>query len=160
MLFYITELLGYGEEAGMRLTTKGRYGVRAVVNLAAQAPNQPTSISQIAEAEQLSPEFLEQIFFRLKKAGLIRSIRGPKGGFLLNRKPEDISIKTVLDAVGEPLFPAPCTDHSSKHCERQKNCLLSPVWHDFYDKLRSYLSAISLQDILEKKPGALQDLRI
>jgi Rrf2 family iron-sulfur cluster assembly transcriptional regulator len=144
----------------MRLTTKGRYGVRAVVNLAAQAANQPTSISQIAEAERLSPEFLEQIFFRLKKAGLIRSIRGPKGGFLLNRKPEDISIKSILDAVGEPLFPAPCTDHAASRCELQKGCLLSPVWHEFYDHLREYLASVSLQDILEKKAGVAQELRI
>jgi Rrf2 family iron-sulfur cluster assembly transcriptional regulator len=144
----------------MRLTTKGRYGVRAVVNLAAQAPTHPTSISQIAREEELSPEFLEQIFFRLKKAGLIRSIRGPKGGFVLNRKPAEISVKTVLDAVGEPLFPAPCTDRSSKHCARQQGCLLAPIWSDFYDLLRRYLSAVSLQDILEKKPGPAQDLAI
>jgi Rrf2 family iron-sulfur cluster assembly transcriptional regulator len=144
----------------MRLTTKGRYGVRAVVNLAAQAPTHPTSISQIAKEEELSPEFLEQIFFRLKKAGLIRSIRGPKGGFVLNRKPAEISVKTVLDAVGEPLFPAPCSDRSSKHCVRQQGCLLAPIWSDFYELLRRYLSAISLQDIMEKKPGPGRDLAI
>src|SRR5512137_1577486 len=102
----------------MRLTTKGRYGVRAVVNLAAAVNNEPISISQIARKEELSPEFLEQIFFRLKKAGLIRSIRGPKGGFVLNHKPSDISVKTILDAVGEPLFPAPCAEHGSKPCPR------------------------------------------
>ena len=98
----------------MRLTTKGRYGVRAVVNLAAAVGNEPISISYIAKKEQLSPEFLEQIFFRLKKAGLIRSVRGPKGGFVLNHKPSEISVKTILDAVGEPLFPAPCVDHGSQ----------------------------------------------
>jgi Rrf2 family iron-sulfur cluster assembly transcriptional regulator len=144
----------------MRLTTKGRYGVRAVVNLAAQASTHPTSISQIAKEEELSPEFLEQIFFRLKKAGLIRSIRGPKGGFVLNHKPAEISVKTVLDAVGEPLFPAPCSDRSGKHCARQQGCLLAPIWNDFHDLLRRYLSAISLQDILEKKSGPAQGLAI
>jgi Rrf2 family iron-sulfur cluster assembly transcriptional regulator len=140
----------------MRLTTKGRYGVRAVVNLAAASNNEPISISQIAKKEQLSPEFLEQIFFRLKKAGLIRSIRGPKGGFVLNRKSSDISVKSILDAVGESLFPAPCTDHGAKPCPRQEGCLTSPIWQDFYELIRKYLSGISLKDILEngKSPSA------
>ena len=135
----------------MRLTTKGRYGVRAVVNLAAASNNEPISISQIAKKEQLSPEFLEQIFFRLKKAGLIRSIRGPKGGFVLNHKPSEISVKTILDAVGEPLFPAPCADHGTKVCPRLEGCLISPIWQDFYELMRKYLSAISLKDIVENK---------
>jgi Rrf2 family iron-sulfur cluster assembly transcriptional regulator len=133
----------------MRLTTKGRYGVRAVVNLAAAASNEPISISQIAKKEQLSPEFLEQIFFRLKKAGLIRSIRGPKGGFVLNRKSSEITVKSILDAVGEPLFPAPCTDHGSRPCPRREGCLTSPIWQDFYELIRKHLTGISLKDILE-----------
>ena len=135
----------------MRLTTKGRYGVRAVVNLAAAVGNEPISISYIAKKEQLSPEFLEQIFFRLKKAGLIRSVRGPKGGFVLNYKPSEISVKTILDAVGEPLFPAPCADHGTKACPQQEGCLISPIWQDFYELMRKYLSAISLKDIVENK---------
>ena len=134
----------------MRLTTKGRYGVRAVVNLATSAQNQnsPVSISQIAREEALSPEFLEQIFFRLKKAGVIRSIRGPKGGFILNKKPSEVSIKTVLDAVGEPLFPAPCTDHAAG-CGRKSGCPMAPVWQDFYELIRNHLSGISLKDIMD-----------
>ena len=135
----------------MRLTTKGRYGVRAVVNLAAAVGNEPISISYIAKKEQLSPEFLEQIFFRLKKAGLIRSVRGPKGGFVLNHKPSKIPGKTILDAVGEPLFPAPCADHGTKACPQQEGCLISPIWQDFYELMRKYLSAISLKDIVENK---------
>lgn len=138
----------------MRLTTKGRYGVRAVVNLAAAAPNEPISISRIAQKEQLSPEFLEQIFFRLKKAGVIRSIRGPKGGFVLNRKASEISIKTILDAVGEPLFPAPCTDHSAQHCPRQEGCLTYPIWQDLYELIRGHLSRITLKDILDNGKSA------
>ena len=135
----------------MRLTTKGRYGIRAVVNLVANSrdQNSPVSISQIAREEALSPEFLEQIFFRLKKAGVIRSVRGPKGGFILNKKPSEVSIKTVLDAVGEPLFPAPCTDHTAG-CGRKAGCSLAPVWQDFYELIRNHLSAISLKDIIDE----------
>jgi Rrf2 family iron-sulfur cluster assembly transcriptional regulator len=125
-----------------------------VVNLAAAAPNEPISISRIAQKEQLSPEFLEQIFFRLKKSGLIRSIRGPKGGFVLNRKASEISIKTILDAVGEPLFPAPCTDHGAKPCPRQEGCPTFSIWQDFYELICGHLSGITLKDILDKGKSA------
>ena len=135
----------------MRLTTKGRYGVRAVVNLAASLHDRPVSISQIAGEEDLSPEFLEQIFFKLKKAGLIRSIRGPKGGFLLNGNPADITVKAILDAVGEPVNPTPCTDGSAHRCRREEYCVMAPVWKKFYQTMDRHLESISLQDILAGK---------
>jgi Rrf2 family iron-sulfur cluster assembly transcriptional regulator len=132
----------------MRLTTKGRYGVRAVANLAAAVHDRPVSISQIAGEENLSPEFLEQIFFKLKKAGLIRSVRGPKGGFILNRDPSEISVKTILDAVGEPLSPTPCADGNAPPCPRRDQCTVAPVWQEFYQTMERHLSRISLEDIL------------
>jgi Rrf2 family iron-sulfur cluster assembly transcriptional regulator len=142
----------------MRLTTKGRYGVRAVVNLAAATHNRPVSISQIAGEEELSPEFLEQIFFKLKKAGLIRSVRGPKGGFVLNRKPAEITIKTILDAVGEPLTPTPCTNDKAQPCSREEECPVAPFWHGFYDAIQQHLDKISLQDILAEHEAKLSKL--
>jgi Rrf2 family iron-sulfur cluster assembly transcriptional regulator len=133
----------------MRLTTKGRYGVRAVLNLAVQNQNKPVSISQISREEDLSPEFLEQIFFKLKKAGVIRSVRGPKGGFLLNWKPSDITIKTILDAVGESINPTPCTDPETAPCPREEDCALAPVWNGFHEVIEKHLDNISLKDIME-----------
>jgi Rrf2 family iron-sulfur cluster assembly transcriptional regulator len=144
----------------MRLTTNGRYGVRAVAKLAAAGRLQdgPVSISQIAGEEDLSPEFLEQIFFKLKKAGVIRSVRGPKGGFVLNRKPDEITITTILDAVGEPLYPAPCTNIGGQHCSRQKSCDLAPVWGEFHSVIRNHLSGVTVEDIIgtrssDRKPA-------
>jgi Rrf2 family iron-sulfur cluster assembly transcriptional regulator len=139
----------------MRLTTKGRYGVRAVVNLAAKEQNRPIPISLIAKEEELSPEFSEQIFFKLKKAGLIRSIRGPKGGFVLNENPSEITIKTILDAVGEPLYPAPCTNPHATPCPRKADCPLNPVWQNFYEIIVKHLSNISLRDIIEKHRNSI-----
>ena len=139
----------------MRLTTKGRYGVRAVVNLAAKEQNRPIPISLIAKEEELSPEFNEQIFFKLKKAGLIRSIRGPKGGFVLNENPSEITIKTILDAVGEPLYPAPCTNPHATPCPRKADCPLNPVWQNFYEMIEKHLSNISLRDIIEKHRNSI-----
>jgi Rrf2 family iron-sulfur cluster assembly transcriptional regulator len=138
----------------MRLTTKGRYGVRAVLNLAAQNQHDPVSISKISQEEDLSPEFLEQIFFKLKKAGLIRSIRGPKGGFVLNWKPSDVTIKAILDAVGEPVNPTPCTDEHSDPCPREKDCAMAPVWNEFYEVIEKHLAGISLKDIMENRKTA------
>ena len=144
----------------MRLTTKGRYGVRAVVNLAAAVDDRPVSISQIAGQENLSPEFLEQIFFKLKKAGLIRSVRGPKGGFILNRDPREITVKSILDAVGEPLRPAPCANGDSPPCPRQEYCTIAPVWQEFYRVMERHLAGISLEDILTgRHSGQAMQLR-
>jgi Rrf2 family iron-sulfur cluster assembly transcriptional regulator len=138
----------------MRLTTKGRYGVRAVVNLAAQNKDHPISISQISKEEDLSPEFLEQIFFKLKKAGVIRSIRGPKGGFVLNWKPSEVTIKAILDAVGESINPTPCTNGSTAPCPREEDCALAPVWQRFNEVIEKHLDSISLKDIIENRNAA------
>jgi Rrf2 family iron-sulfur cluster assembly transcriptional regulator len=144
----------------MRLTTKGRYGVRAVLNLAAQDQNRPISISQISKEEDLSPEFLEQIFFKLKKAGVIRSVRGPKGGFVLNWKPSELTIKAILDAVGESINPTPCTDGSAKPCPRVNDCTLAPVWNQFHEVIEKHLDSISLKDIIENnKTGSSLGLK-
>jgi len=138
----------------MRLTTKGRYGVRAVLNLATQNGSRPISISQISKEEQLSPEFLEQIFFKLKKAGVIRSVRGPKGGFVLNWKPSEVTIKAILDAVGESIQPTPCTNGTGSPCPREEECVLAPVWNEFHELIAKHLDGISLQDIIENAKQA------
>jgi Rrf2 family iron-sulfur cluster assembly transcriptional regulator len=135
----------------MRLTTKGRYGVRAVINLAATYANRPISIKTIAKEEDISPEFLEQIFFKLKKAGVISSIRGPGGGFILNKKPSEISVKEILEAVGEATHPTPCTDPAeSNACPRKEACMMVSTWEGFYGVIEDYLNNLTVKDILEK----------
>lgn len=133
----------------MRVTTKGRYGLRAIINLAMTSHNRPVSISSIAKGEKVSSEFLEQIFFKLKKTGLIRSVRGPGGGFLLNRKPSDISVKDILDAVGETPGLTPCTLRRTL-CDRLGPCPAREIWTGLQERVESYLSGISLRDICEK----------
>jgi len=140
----------------MRLTTKGRYGVRAVLNLAAAYANRPISIKTIAADEGISPEFLEQIFFRLKKSGIVSSVRGPGGGFILNRKSSEVTIKDILDAVGEPTFPTPCTDPSDPdRCSRKSVCRITKTWQRFNDVISEFLSGLTLKDILEDEGGTL-----
>jgi Rrf2 family iron-sulfur cluster assembly transcriptional regulator len=134
----------------MRITTKGRYGLRAVINLAMTYHNRPISISSIAEGEKVSSEFLEQIFFKLKKTGLIRSVRGPGGGFVLNRNPADISVKDILDAVGETHGLTPCTLRRRTLCDRPEPCPAHEIWTGLQERMESFLSGISLQDICVK----------
>lgn len=134
----------------MRITTKGRYGLRAVINLAMAHHNRPISIGSIASEENVSSEFLEQIFFRLKKAGLIRSIRGPGGGFVLNKKPAEISVAKILDAVGETHGLTPCTLHRKTLCDRPEPCAAHDIWTGLQATMDNYLSGVTLKDIMEK----------
>lgn len=134
----------------MRITTKGRYGLRAVVNLAMSHHNRPISISSIAGEEDVSSEFLEQIFFKLKKAGVIRSVRGPGGGFVLNRPPAEISVKDILDAVGETHGLTPCTLRRQTLCDKPEPCPAHEIWTGLQARMEEYLSSISLKQICEK----------
>jgi len=133
----------------MRITTKGRYGIRAVACLAGSCGTEPVSISSIARHEGLSPEFLEQIFYRLKKAGLIRSLRGPKGGFVLDRDPAAINIREILVAVDETLYPAPCVDErSGSECSRAPECPVYRVWRDLSAMVNDYFAGITVADLV------------
>ena len=130
--------------------------MRAVLNLAASYANRPISIKTIAADEGISPEFLEQIFFKLKKSGIISSVRGPGGGFVLNRKPAEVTIKDILDAVGEPTFPAPCMDpNDPERCSRSGTCKITRTWQRFNEVINDFLSGLTLKDILEEGGGML-----
>jgi Rrf2 family transcriptional regulator, iron-sulfur cluster assembly transcription factor len=134
----------------MRITSKGRYGLRAVINLARTNHSRPVSIGSIATQENVSSEFLEQIFFKLKKAGLIRSIRGPGGGFVLNRTPAEISVQDILEAVGETRGLTPCTLRRKTLCDRPEPCSAHEIWTGLQKTMEDYLTHVTLKDILAK----------
>jgi Rrf2 family iron-sulfur cluster assembly transcriptional regulator len=134
----------------MRITTKGRYGLRAVLYLASSYYNRPVSIKTIAAQENISPEFLEQIFFKLKKKGLIGSLRGPGGGFVLSKKTAEITVMDILDALGESVYIVPCTD-SDEQCEREEVCLANKIWKDLSCLIKEYLTRLTIKDVLDKK---------
>lgn len=139
----------------MRVTTKGRYAIRAVANLADASQERPVPIKQIAEEEDISPEFLEQIFFRLKKAGIIRSIRGPGGGFLLARDPAGITLQDIFLAVGEGVNLTPCSNcaktDKNGSCSRMSFCAIHGIWVEVSGKVSDILNSYTLQNILERK---------
>lgn len=138
----------------MRITTKGRYALRALVNLARDTSGKPKSIKIIAEEENISPEFLEQIFFRLKKTGIIHSVRGPGGGFILNRKTSEISMRDIFLAVDEGLDLTPCTacndESTPSTCPQQDTCLLHGVWAETSDHISNFFGSMTLEVIIEK----------
>lgn len=143
----------------MRITTKGRYGIRAVVALATSRDDRPVAISRIAKEEGVSPEFLEQIFFRLKKSGLIRSLRGPRGGFLLNRDAAKISVYDILAAVDEAVTPAPCTEGGAERpCTREASCPAHQMWQELSDIINGYLTHVTVKDLLVRKDSYFPSL--
>lgn len=133
----------------MRVTTKGRYALRAVLALAKSSKNgSPVSIKTISEQEQISPEFLEQIFFRLRKAGVINSVRGPGGGFYFARPLGEITLEAILESSGEGLGIAPCVCGKETDCDRRKDCAAGEIWREMDSHLRSFAAGRTLKDMV------------
>ncbi|HOX30755.1 MAG TPA: Rrf2 family transcriptional regulator [Spirochaetales bacterium] len=133
----------------MRVTTKGRYALRAVIALASTSvKGQPVSIKSISEREDISAEFLEQIFFQLRRAGLINSVRGPGGGFFFARPLGEISLMDILEASGEGLGIAPCSCGKKERCANPESCLAGGVWRELHGKVQDYAKTRSLADML------------
>jgi len=135
----------------MRITLKGRYALRAMVALAEMGKNgEMVSINSLSEAEDISSIFLEQIFFKLKKAHIVKSVRGPGGGFAFNRPLDSISVQEILDAAGEELSMKFC-DKNVEDCNRMSECISHKVFVSVSDKIDAYLRNLSLKKILESK---------
>jgi Rrf2 family iron-sulfur cluster assembly transcriptional regulator len=134
----------------MRITTRGRYALRASLALARlQRQGAPVSINQLSEEEHISPVFLEQIFFRLRKAGIVSSVRGPGGGFCFAQPLEKLTIREVLDAAGEDLDITDCDKHT-ENCERIGSCPSHAVWEDVTNLVNQYFREVTLASILER----------
>ena len=133
----------------MRITTKGRYALRAITQLAKSYSGNPISIKELSNLEGISPEFLEQIFFKLRKAGIITSTRGPGGGFSLERSPKDITLNEIFNAVGEGVELTPCANEEP--CDRSDGCLTHDIWNDATAHFQAYFSSITVDDVLHKR---------
>lgn len=143
----------------MRITTKGRYALKAMLYLASQDRSSPVSIKEISADQHISAEFLEQLFFKLKKSAIISSVRGPGGGFSVARPLDQISVKDVFDAVGEGLDLSPCTSCSedSPVCAEMDECLTYDVWKAAADQIQAYFRSLTLRLILDGKARTFWD---
>ncbi|MDR2363937.1 MAG: Rrf2 family transcriptional regulator [Spirochaetaceae bacterium] len=134
----------------MRITTRGRYALRASLALAKLGKKgNPISINSLSAEENISSVFLEQIFFKLRRAGIVSSVRGPGGGFCFARPLDKLTVKDLLDAAGEDLSVSPCDKHQ-KSCDRISGCLSHQVWVTTTELVNDYLRSITLASILEQ----------
>jgi Rrf2 family iron-sulfur cluster assembly transcriptional regulator len=136
----------------MQLSTKGRYAVMAMTDLASQGDGRAAPLAGIAERQQLSLAYLEQLFARLRRAGLVTSVRGPGGGYRLSRPAADTSIADVIVAVDEPLKATRCAGHAATGCMKGgARCLTHDLWEETGRMIHGYFAGISLADVISGK---------
>jgi Rrf2 family transcriptional regulator, iron-sulfur cluster assembly transcription factor len=139
-----------GEEFPMNITTRGRYALRASLALAKLGTDgEPVSINNLSEEENISSVFLEQIFYKLRKAGIVTSIRGPGGGFCFAKSLNELTVKQVLEAAGENLEITFC-DKTDDNCDKTGQCLCHYIWLEVNQLVKNYFNNISISSILEK----------
>ncbi|WP_111413454.1 Fe-S cluster assembly transcriptional regulator IscR [Billgrantia lactosivorans] len=131
----------------MRLTTKGRYAVTAMLDLALNADKGPICLADISRRQEISLPYLEQLFARLRRSGLVNSVRGPGGGYLLALPASEISVSRVIDAVDESVDATRCQGQSD--CQQGDTCLTHHLWCDLSEQIRGFLDGITLGQLVE-----------
>ena len=145
----------------MKLTSKGRYAVMAMADLAKMNAKQPTSLSEISLRQGISISFLEQIFLRLKKNNLVQSSRGPSGGYLLTKSPEEIKLSSIIKAVDEKVKTVGCKKESKKGCNGKLiKCITHNLWDELESHINSFFEKNTLNDIIYKINNAQQKMRM
>ena len=136
----------------MKLSTKGRYAVMAMVDLASHSHGQPVALADIAERQEISLSYLEQLFARLRRGGLVKSVRGPGGGYLLARGPAGTRVADIILAVDEPITATRCKTNSSIGCHSDHSrCLTHDLWAELGNQIHLFLSSVTLQDVVERR---------
>ncbi|MBV9523393.1 MAG: Rrf2 family transcriptional regulator, partial [Alphaproteobacteria bacterium] len=134
----------------MRLSTRGRYAVMAMVDLAKHAQGRPVSLADIAAREEISLSYLEQLFAKLRKRGLVKSVRGPGGGYLLALAAAETWISDVIRAVDEPIRATRCALGAPTGCRADRSrCLTHDLWEELGNQIHRYLGSVSLADVID-----------
>ena len=133
----------------MRLTTKGRYAVTAMLDLALNAQKGPVNLSDISERQSISVSYLEQLFAKLRKSALVSSVRGPGGGYQLARTTGDIYVAQIIDAVDESVDATRCGGQGD--CQQGATCLTHELWTDLSQQIHHFLANISLQELVSRR---------
>ncbi|MCB2099315.1 MAG: Rrf2 family transcriptional regulator [Rhodobacterales bacterium] len=136
----------------MRLSTKGRYAVMAIVDLASHSDGRPVALADVADRQEISLSYLEQLFGKLRKGGLVKSVRGPGGGYLLSRSADDMRVADIIAAVDEPIKTTRCSPGSPAGCHHDKSrCLTHDLWEELGNQIYLYLSSVSVADICDRR---------
>ena len=133
----------------MKLTTKGRYAVMAMADLARYGTGRPVALADIAERQEISLSYLEQLFAKLRKADLVASVRGPGGGYQLSRDAKEIFVAQIIDAVNESVDATSCAGVGD--CHDGEQCLTHVLWDDLSEQIHHFLQGISLGSLVERQ---------
>lgn len=137
----------------MKLSTKSRYGLRALFDMAYHSGTLPAQIKDISRRQAISPRYLEQIFQDLKKAGLLRSRRGPQGGYFLAKKPQEITVRDIIEAAEGEMALVDCTKEAKarkKKCEFDNLCVTQTIWAEAGRRLNEYFESVTLKDLCDE----------
>mgnify|MGYP000567695589 CR=1 FL=1 len=133
----------------MKISTKGRYALRLMLDIALNDAKTPVRIKDIAERQQISDKYLEQIVSSLNKAGFVKSLRGPQGGYRLTKKPEEYTVGMILRLTEGSLSPVDCLDEGAENCPRQESCVTFILWKQLNDAIRGVVDKVTLQDLVD-----------
>ena len=131
----------------MQLTTKGRYAVTAMLDLASSDTGKPVTLDIISQRQNISLSYLEQLFAKLRRASLVKSVRGPGGDYLLSPPAQDVTLTQIIEAVDENIDLRRC--HGLKNCLRGRECVSHHLWCEVSDQIRSFLSEKNLQQVMD-----------
>jgi Rrf2 family cysteine metabolism transcriptional repressor len=133
----------------MKLSSRSRYGLRAILELAVEYGNGPVQIKAIAKKEDISNKYLEQLVAMMKSAGLVTSVRGPKGGYILTKEPDKIKLSEIITSLEGPIDTAECLEHS-EFCPMCADCVTREVWGKIQNAMMGVLESTTLQDMAEE----------
>ncbi len=134
----------------MKISTKGRYALRTMIDLAQHGGEGLVTLKDVAARQGLSQKYLEQIVTQLSKAGLVKGVRGPQGGYRLAREPKDYSVAEILRLVEGSLAPVECLESDVNNCEHCASCATVDMWSGLYKVMNDYLEGVSLQDLVDQ----------
>ncbi len=148
----------------MRLTTKGRFAVTAMIDLALRESHGPVTLAGISQRQKISLSYLEQLFGKLRRFNIVESTRGPGGGYTLGRPSTEVSVADIIVAVDEPLDATQCGGKGNCHADEENpgHCMTHDLWSNLNAKMVEYLSSVSLQDLVLQQEGrglVIQDMR-
>jgi Rrf2 family cysteine metabolism transcriptional repressor len=134
----------------LKLSTKGRYGVKAMVDLAIHYSDEPSSIKSISERQNISEYYLEQLFSNLRKSNLVKSIRGAQGGYILNREPKDITVADIMKVLEGPIEISDCVDENNENsCSNMDCCATRLLWSRIKESIEQVMKSTTLQDMVD-----------
>ena len=134
----------------MKISTKGRYALRMLLDLALHSSDGYIALKDVAERQDISKKYLEQIVPLLNKSGLLKTNRGYQGGYMLIKDPKDYTVGEILRITEGSLAPVACLDHPSNDCPRAASCMTLYIWEGLYKTVTEYLDSITLQDIMDR----------